>query len=785
MIKYKDRPTIALLVDWTADPYYLNIFNGVRVFCEKKDLNLLCLEGADFREDTPWTQHNSIYNFANKSNVDGAVILTVRIAGGCNHERISKFTQQINNHIPCVSIGYVIEGIPSIIIDNSTGFKLLLKHLIVDHNLKRLCFIKGIEGNLDAEERYTVYKQALEEHKIPFRDELVVNGMFMPEDGVNAVKVLLDDRKLSFDAIVAANDYMAIGVIRELSKRGYHIPEDIVVTGFDNIDETIYLSPPLTTVAQPIYKLGYNAAEIIFNKISGENSEIKDIITLPTHTVIRDSCGVGCSSSKILVPCKKKGNKISSDASSLSESDKDDLNNQKNNFLSNCRKHISEEIPEVILENLYDTFITQLSSKDQIISTKLILKSIQKICHEHYVNFPFNFLIDCIRDSFLKIVQDPYIRLKVETLCNIGLIHFGHSIIQKIKYQNDTTLGLQRNLYDLHSRLFTNLNISYQINILTSYLSKLGIERCVIIHSENIEDIGIRGETVLRYDKDSNSTKLYSDKITIENANIKQVLPSDKRYIAIVEAVYNYGIMITNNVEIGCERIYRDLREMISVAFNSSKLFNKLENQKNILNKNISVLRQTMEGFIKAMANILESRDPYTAGHQRRVSDLARSIATEMDCTEDQINTVRMAAIIHDIGKICVPAEILNKPGALRDAEFLLIKFHPEVAYDILKNIDFPWPLAEVVYQHHEKLNGSGYPRGLKEDEILLEAKILCVADVVEAMASHRPYRPALGIQAALDEINKLKGINFEPKVVDACLALFDKGYSFKISIKS
>jgi len=186
-------------------------------------------------------------------------------------------------------------------------------------------------------------------------------------------------------------------------------------------------------------------------------------------------------------------------------------------------------------------------------------------------------------------------------------------------------------------------------------------------------------------------------------------------------------------------------------------------------------LRRNLNATINAIALTVEARDPFTSGHQRRVADLARAIATEMGLSKDSIEAIRTAGVIHDLGKICVPADILSKPAKLNELEFSLIKAHPKVGYDILKEIDFPWPVAEIVYQHHERWNGSGYPRSLADDEILLEARILAVADVVEAMSSHRPYRPALGIKEALKEIEKNKGILYDPEAVNACLRLFSK----------
>ena len=199
------------------------------------------------------------------------------------------------------------------------------------------------------------------------------------------------------------------------------------------------------------------------------------------------------------------------------------------------------------------------------------------------------------------------------------------------------------------------------------------------------------------------------------------------------------------------------------------------------LKRGMKMLRQAMEGAVQAMALIVESRDPYTAGHQRRVTKLACAIAAELGCSESYIDGIRMAASTHDIGKIYVPAEILSKPGQLADIECGLIKAHPQKGYDVLKEIIFPYPIAQIVFQHHERLDGSGYPAGLMGDDILFEAKILGVADVVEAMASHRPYRPALGIHKAMMEITENKRILYEPQIVDACFKLFtQKKFKFK-----
>jgi PAS domain S-box-containing protein len=217
---------------------------------------------------------------------------------------------------------------------------------------------------------------------------------------------------------------------------------------------------------------------------------------------------------------------------------------------------------------------------------------------------------------------------------------------------------------------------------------------------------------------------------------------------------------------IGFRGIARDITELKKM---------EMERQKTLVQ-----LRQSLESTIHAMAVTVESRDPYTAGHQRRVADLAYAIALEMNLDENRLTGLRMASTIHDLGKISIPSEILTKPTKLSKIEFEIVKTHAQAGYDILKDIVFPWPIARIVGEHHERIDGSGYPNGLKEKDILLESKILTVADVVEAMASHRPYRAALGVEQALAEIIKNKNILYDGDIVDICLQLFqEKRFQF------
>ena len=182
-----------------------------------------------------------------------------------------------------------------------------------------------------------------------------------------------------------------------------------------------------------------------------------------------------------------------------------------------------------------------------------------------------------------------------------------------------------------------------------------------------------------------------------------------------------------------------------------------------------------MDAIIQVMESAIGARDPYTVDHQQRATHLAVAIAQRMGLSEERIEELHVAGSLHDLGKIAVPNEILSKPGKLTDLEFAIIKTHPQVAYNILKPLEIPGQVTNIIMQHHERINGSGYPHGLGNREILLEAKILGVADVVEAMCSHRPYRPALGIDMALEEISQKRGLLYDPEVVDSCLSLYQE----------
>ncbi|MGP8005048.1 MAG: PAS domain S-box protein [Smithella sp.] len=304
-------------------------------------------------------------------------------------------------------------------------------------------------------------------------------------------------------------------------------------------------------------------------------------------------------------------------------------------------------------------------------------------------------------------------------------------------------------------------------------------EAIIITQDEKVVFANSAATSMVGYSKEILISKLFTDFIHPDDLNmvvdnhIKRIKGEE------VPPVYSFRVIAQDGTVIWCElnaAVVQWKGKPATLVFLNN--ITKRKRADDELQQTLEKLKQAFGSTIQVMVSAVEMRDPYTAGHQLRVSNLACAIANEMGLPHDKIEGLRMAGFIHDIGKLSIPAEILSKPTKLTDLEFSLIKEHPRSGYEMLKDVESPWPLAQIVYQHHERINGSGYPRKLKGDEILIDARIMAVADVVEAMASHRPYRPTLGIEAALEEIEKNKGILYDNDVADACLRLFrEKGY--------
>lgn len=364
------------------------------------------------------------------------------------------------------------------------------------------------------------------------------------------------------------------------------------------------------------------------------------------------------------------------------------------------------------------------------------------------------------------------------TAIELASIHAGQDLyayiatkLKKITNAAAATFGV----YDIQKREIQVKGVELEKNVITDLIQSLGGKELTDVSFPVTEDA--RGDIIqnpVRFQV--RLSEITFGVVSQMVAKIVQKSQSIDRFVGIgyvVDAeLYGTSVLgLRSDLPDPSLEMLQSFSNLVAVSLMRTKSEIQLKDT-------LESLRKAVGTTIQVMATAVETRDPYTAGHQTRSADVARAIAVEMGLQHDKIDAIRMAGSIHDIGKLSIPAEILSKPTKLSDIEFRLIKEHAKKGYEMLKNVESPWPLAEIVYQHHERVDGSGYPRNLKGEDICIEARILAVADVVEAMASHRPYRPSLGIDAALSEIEKNRGIFYDNAIVDACLRLFrEKGF--------
>jgi HD-GYP domain-containing protein (c-di-GMP phosphodiesterase class II)/DNA-binding LacI/PurR family transcriptional regulator len=774
-----------MLVDWCEEQYQLSMVHGVADFAKEKDLNFLCFEGGGIQAPFEYeSRRNIVYDLVNKEIISGLVILSPSIGHFVDYMTITKFCNRFAS-LPIVSIALAMPNIHSVIIDNFGGMRDLVTHLIKAHGYHNFAFIKGPEKSQDAMDRFNSFQETLLDFDLRPDPNLMVEGNFMANSGEAAIRTLLDERHAKFDVVIAANDNMALGALNELNARGIKVPEEIALAGFDNLDFSVHTSPPLTTVSYSLHAQGWRAAETLMSLI--EKKEVPRETILPANLIVRRSCGcfahqLGQSALQVLEP--------------ENESSHATISRHKSRILSQVIQQTQyyfnnkEEINfNELIERLFDAFHQEFTGARQ----GKFLKELNDIFSNNTWAsrdiFTWQSVITELRRNLLPYLYNLDDISLLENIWHQARILIGNKALIQEKLAYQQYIKANQIISTLREELLFTLDHTQIFNILARNLPDLGIKCCYLMTFKGKNQRKIK--SVLAYDE--NGWVYVGDEDIMSLPNIllpKELLPEYRRYSMLVETL-NFSASLLGLVIFELEpqngKVYGELRRIICSTLQSATLFKQIQEQashlqiqKGDLSRNLAKLRKVMGGFIEAIAQTVETRDPYTAGHQRRVADLACAIATEMKLSRDMIEGIRTAGIVHDLGKISVPAEILNKPGRLKDIEFNLIKNHPSVAYDILKTIDFPWPIALIVLQHHERLDGSGYPGGLRSDDIMMEAKVLCVADVVEAMASHRPYRPALGIDLALEEIIKNRGLLYDTDVVDNCLRLFrTKGYKF------
>ncbi len=770
--KHMDRrKTIGILTDWIDDQYQLDLLHGVADLAKERDINLLCFEGGSINANNEFeVQRNKVYDLVSPLNVNGLIILSALIGNFTDHNAIIQFCKRYHP-IPSVILGMEVHGIPSLSVAN-IGISDLLLHLIQVHQYQKYAFIKGPESNVDVIQRYDYFVKTLTENQIQVDQQLVVQGRFTFASGKEAIRILLDERKGTFEVVVACNDDMAAGALEELKARGIRVPEEVAVVGFDNLDLCKLSIPPLTTVGHSIYELGRRSAEVLLDVMANKTVDLYQ--TTPTKLVIRQSCG--CSPSAANNYCKLS---LTPTLSMIEDKEKiiaDIVYETYNQFADIKRLNIS-----LVLNKLIDAFGSELYEGTQGMFLKKWDEVLDFAFNINRDTSPLEILLSTLRNRLIPYLTDHAMLLKAEVLFQQAMMTISEKVLKIEMNEHNESIQINKSLGFLHEQLLTMLDQSKSMDILSNSLSTLGFNSCYLamFEGENQEN----AKLVLAYDETGRkstqdlplffSQKLLPDGINFPNRQATRLLVA----LNILKPQLGFAIFEMGPLN---GRIYSELRRIISSTIQVTNLFNKIQEQSDILQmqrddlgQNLTQLRKVMNGIVEAISLTVESRDPYTAGHQHRVAALAHAIAMEMNLSPEQVECIQMAGIVHDLGKIYIPSEILNKPGRLNDLEFEFIKKHPQVAYNILINIQFPWPIARIILQHHERIDGSGYPTGIKGNDILLEAKILTIADVVEAMISHRPYRAALELNEALKEIDENSGLLYDSEVVDHCIKLF------------
>jgi DNA-binding LacI/PurR family transcriptional regulator len=771
--KSNSRPTIGFLTyGFDGDPNSSTLWSGIYNLARKKEVNLICFPGnppnSPFEFDA---QANAIYNLISTENFDGLLIWGSGLLVHSNYESVKALYAKYHS-IPIVSIGLALEGITNISIDNYQGIYEIAVHLIKDHGYRRIAFFQGPENHFEAEERYRAYRDALDDYGLPFVPALVIPGDFKQTTAYNAMNRLLEQPKIQFEAVLAANDRMALGAMECLMERGIKIPDQIVVAGFDDIEESKYVNPSLTTSRQPFYEMGSQAMEMMLALLEGKR--ITGQTLFPTRLMIRHSCGC---------PTPKSFQISTSPKKTYPKNNSPSCEEQCKLITSELMQATNSSI--VILkpewaEQLVHSFCHDVHQK----SGHQFLETLQQIFQGASFSdddemIGWHGIISTLYRLALPYLQDNSLLNQAEGIWQQAHLFIEDTIKQTQAYQRLHIKNQVELLYQINRKLGTSFAIPEFIDKVIQELPQLGIPRCYLSLYE--DPSAEWSKIILAYNREG--------RIELDPGNghfpshqliPDHLWPQNECYAMVVEPLYfkekqlGFALFESGPLE---GLIYEVLREELSGLLYGIFLLQERKQAEKDLIISLDQVKKAMEGAIEAMALAVEMRDPYTAGHQRRVAQLACAIAQELGLSKDQIDGIKLASMIHDIGKLAVPAEILSKPTQLTKIEFEMIKTHPQVGYDILKAIEFPWPIAQIVLQHHKRFDGSGYPNDIPEESLLLESKIVSVADVVEAMSSHRPYRPSLGLTKALQEISMNRGRLYDPQVVDACIHLLENGW--------
>lgn len=598
-------PIIGLLLDNLFEEYEENIWAGIVKASEERGVNLICFLGGSLKSPEMFhAQRNILYKLVSHNNVDGFIAISGSIGTYIKINELNDFFLKLPR-VPLVSIGVPIENVPSILIDNTTGMKKLLNHLIQTHKKRRIAFIKGPEGNSDADIRFHTYKEVLAQYNIPYDPVIVFNGDFDRQSGEHAVTAFCKERKIKFDALIAANDYMAISAIRKLREYGLRVPEDVAVAGFDDVEEACGIVPALTTVRQPYDELGYQAVDIILKKLINREVLPRQIV-FPTKLIIRPSCGCFVYKNVPYINSKIENDRVSPGGSELKD--------QKHNILAGIHDLIknSYEYEETKswsfewMEKLFDGISRDLDSGtddqflevvEEVIDGGAAGDNRTRFCF-HIISNMFSLINQYLNE---KRIYEKVNLLWKNLLIYEGIMTLNHQVYKKVKYGE-----MNRVLHKMNQALMTSFNETQLKKILNLELTALGIKTCCLALYTGEISPGAPVRLAFTLQPDNCRTTYPADHLIPEGIRNKK-----ERFACVVVPLYyrevQLGFILFEPGPVS-GILYETLASQIASALKGAELYKKVKNHVNKLETEVVAKTQNLQDINKKLKKEMEER---------------------------------------------------------------------------------------------------------------------------------------------------------------------------------
>lgn len=567
-LENSSKKTIALFIDDISDEYEVDLWKGVLEAVDQNDVNLICYNsGAIHFEQENLHGYNILYNFVHKEKLDGLILFTAALTNFCSPEQMQKFCLQYKP-LPIVSIGQVIEGIPTIIVDNKKGMFDSVIHLIEKHSYKKIAFVCGPENNPEADDRLDAYKDALIKNGISIDEELILPGTFNPESGEEAVKTLLKAKK-EFEAIVCVDDYTAFGAKKELTKNGLSVPTDVAVMGFDDIEEARFISPPLSTVKQPLQEQGKTAVNVLLNLIDG--NKVPKEIFLSTELIIRQSCGC-------FDPLVMHAGKAHENNSPVTEN----MNQERiKNKMVDVLTHTSIDITSMRTELLLSSFLKEINGQEDHSFLSTLDEILSHVIQEEGDILSWQDALSIMRQEFLNTISDIKLKIMAEDLWQQARVMIGENAERIQAYKRFVAKQQDITVREIGQALITKFELSDLIHTIEEEIPRLNIHVCYLVIYDDKLKPPVNSKLILGYNE-SGSLKIDENGIVFPS---KELLPA-----SVFDSLKNFSVIVVplffneNDIgycifSVGLKEgvIYDALRVQISTSLEGSLLLQELK----------------------------------------------------------------------------------------------------------------------------------------------------------------------------------------------------------------